>query len=209
MKATVITLTALILGGIALARAEATVLKVKADVPTDQYGGQASSVAGDVQKQAGDNFRWRGGGRLTWEVSVDQPGEYEVNLCHAAETNAVGQQLQISSGQSQLNYALAMTQEVFGKKSYAPHNEGSNLGPVVRLARPQARQVPVPDVHHHGWLGCRRLLHEAPKPFLLDASPGHRYERAGAPAGGARPGQHRLGQNLHRGEGGRGQRLIR
>jgi hypothetical protein len=119
MKATMIKLAALILGGIAMARAEGTVLKILADKPTDLYGGQASSVEGDIKKQGGDNFRWRGSGHLTWEVRVDQPGEYQVNLCHAAEPAAIGQQLQISSGQSQLSYKLAMTQEVFGKKSYA------------------------------------------------------------------------------------------
>src|ERR1700722_15019800 len=118
MKSTVITLTVLILGGIDVARAEATVLKVKADEPACLYGGQASAVGGDIMKQAGDNFRWRGSGHLTWEVWVDQPGEYEVNLCHAVETNAVGQRLQITTGQSQINYTLAMTQGVFGNKSY-------------------------------------------------------------------------------------------
>ena len=116
MKATMITLSALILGGIAMTRAEATVLKVKADEPTYLYGGQASSVEGDIHRQNGDFFPWRGSGRLTWEVQVDQPGEYEVSLCHAAEPDAIGQQLQISSGQSRLSYTLAMTQGVFGKK---------------------------------------------------------------------------------------------
>ena len=93
-------------------------LKVEADKPTYLYGGQASSVTGDIKKQAGDNFRWRGNGSLTWEVSVEQPGEYEVNLCHAAEPEAVGQKLEISSGQSRLSYTLAATPGVFGKKSY-------------------------------------------------------------------------------------------
>ena len=41
MTATVIRLTALTLGGIDMAKAEATVLKVKADEPTYLYGGQA------------------------------------------------------------------------------------------------------------------------------------------------------------------------
>jgi hypothetical protein len=68
MKATMITLAALILAGIAAGRAEATVLKVKADGPTDLYGGQASSVGGNIRRQAGDNFRWQGSGSLTWEV---------------------------------------------------------------------------------------------------------------------------------------------
>jgi hypothetical protein len=103
MKTTVITLTALILAGIATARAEATVVKIQADEPTYLYGAQASSVEGDIKKQAGDQFRWQGSGHLTWEVRVDQPGEYEVNLCHAAEPDAIGQPLQIGSGQSQLS----------------------------------------------------------------------------------------------------------
>lgn len=119
MKATVIKLTALILAGTAMARAEASVIKIQANEPTYLYGAQASSVEGDIKKQAGDQFRWRGSGHLTWEVRVDQAGEYEVDLCHSAESAAIGQQLQVSCGQSQLSYALAMTPGVFGKKTYA------------------------------------------------------------------------------------------
>jgi hypothetical protein len=103
----------------AMARAEATVVKIQADEPTYLYGAQASSVEGDIKKQAGDQFRWRGSGHLTWEIRVDQPGEYEVSLCHAAEPDAIGQQLQISGGQGQLSYTLAMTQGVFGNKTYS------------------------------------------------------------------------------------------
>ena len=119
MKTTVITLAALMLAGIAMVRAEATAIKVMADEPTYLYGGQASAVAGDIHRQNGDFFPWRGSGQLTWEILVDQPGEYEVNLCHAAQPDAIGQQLQISSGQSHLSYTLTMTHGVFGNKSYS------------------------------------------------------------------------------------------
>jgi Alpha-L-fucosidase len=95
-----------------------TTVQVEPQAPTYLYGGQASSVTGDIHRQNGDFFPWRGSGRLTWEIRVDQPGEYEVNLCHAAEPDAIGRQLQISSGQSRLRYTLAMTQGVFGKKTY-------------------------------------------------------------------------------------------
>ena len=108
---------------------QTTVVRVNAQAPTFLYGGQASSVAGDIHRQNGDFFPWRGSGQLTWEILVDQPGEYEVNLCHAAQPDAIGQQLQISSGQGQLSYTLAMTQGVFGKKTYAltpiPFTKGS------------------------------------------------------------------------------------
>jgi hypothetical protein len=95
MKATVITLTALILGGIAMARADATVLKVRADEPTDLYGGQASSVTGDIQRQAGDNFRWRGSGRLTWEVWVDH-GRAQGSTTTHPERTAMSQAYSLS-----------------------------------------------------------------------------------------------------------------
>jgi len=111
--------TAMAVFGVYGQTSQTTVVPVKAQAPTYLYGGQASSVAGDIHRQNGDFFPWRGSGRLTWEIWVDQPGEYEVNLCHAAEPDAIGQQLQISSGQSQLSYTLAMTQGVFGKKTYA------------------------------------------------------------------------------------------
>jgi len=94
-------------------------VQVNSQAPTYLYGGQASKPEGDIKKRGGDNFAWKGSGTVTWEVQVDKVGEYAVGLCHAAEPDAVGQQLQISGGQSQLSYALAMTQGVFGNKSYA------------------------------------------------------------------------------------------
>jgi len=55
---------------------------------------------------------------MTWKVQVDRAGDYEVALCHAAEPGAVGQRLQVSSGNSRVEYTLAMTQGVFGNQSY-------------------------------------------------------------------------------------------
>src|ERR1035437_3280427 len=98
---------------------QTTAVNVNSQAPTYLYGGQASSVAGDIHRQNGDFFPWRGSGQMTWDIRVDQPGEYEVNLCHAAEPDAIGQQLQISGGQGQLSYTLAMTKGVFGNKSYS------------------------------------------------------------------------------------------
>src|SRR2546427_8487817 len=94
-------------------------VRVNPQTPTYLYGGQASKLEGDIKKRGGDNFAWKGSGAVTWEVQVAKSGEYAVGLCHAAEPDAVGQQLQISGGQSRLGYALAMTQGVFGNKSYA------------------------------------------------------------------------------------------
>ncbi|MHB8521269.1 MAG: alpha-L-fucosidase [Limisphaerales bacterium] len=92
---------------------------MNAQAPTYLYGGQASKLEGDVKKRGGDNFGWKGSGALTWEVQIAKSGEYSVSLCHAAEPDAVGQPLQIRSGLSRLSYELAMTQGVFGNKSYA------------------------------------------------------------------------------------------
>src|SRR3989442_11138527 len=99
--------------------AQTTAVQVNSHAPTYLYGGKASKLEGDVKKRGGDNFGWKGNGDVTWEVQVDKVGEYAVGLCHAAEPDAVGQQLQISGGQSRLSYALAMMQGVFGNKSYA------------------------------------------------------------------------------------------
>src|ERR1700732_292557 len=55
---------------------------------------------------------------MTWKVQVDRAGDYEVAFCHAAEPGAVGQRLQVSSGDSKVGYKLAMTNGVFGNKSY-------------------------------------------------------------------------------------------
>ena len=97
---------------------ENTPIPVKSDAPTSLYGGGAASKDDCVKKQAGDSFRWTGSGQITWTVQVDRAGDYEVALNHAAEPGAVGQHLQISSGDSRVGYTLAMTKGVLGDKSY-------------------------------------------------------------------------------------------
>src|SRR5439155_19550527 len=89
-------------------------IPVKGDAPTSLYGNGAATTDDGVKKQAGDNFRWTGSGQMTWKVQVDRAGDYEVALGHAAEPGAVGQHLQISSGDSKVEYTLAMTKGVFG-----------------------------------------------------------------------------------------------
>jgi len=99
-------------------KAAPTPIPVKSDAPTSLYGGEAASRDDCVKKQAGDSFHWRGSGQITWQVQVDRAGDYEVALCHAAEPRAVGQHLEVSSGNSRVAYALAMTKGVLGNKSY-------------------------------------------------------------------------------------------
>ena len=100
------------------AQPEPTAIPVKGDAPTFLYGGGAASKDDCVKKQAGDSFRWTGSGQIIWTVQVDRAGDYEVALNHAAEPGAVGQHLQVSSGDSRVGYTLAMTKGVFGNKSY-------------------------------------------------------------------------------------------
>jgi len=89
------------------------VVRVKADAPTYLYGGQASRMEGDLKKQGGDNFSWKGRGRATWEVQVDKSGEYAVGLCHAAAPGSAGHQLEIAGGANRIGYTLRVTKGVF------------------------------------------------------------------------------------------------
>ena len=93
-------------------------IPVKGEAPTSLYGGGAASRDDCVEKQAGDSFRWKGSGQITWKVQVNRAGDYEVALNHAAEPGAVGQHVQISSGSSRVEYTLAKTKGLFGDKSY-------------------------------------------------------------------------------------------
>ena len=43
---------------------------------------------------------------------------------------------------------------------------------LLRAARSEAGQVPVPDVHDRPGFDAARVLHEVPRPFLLDAPAG-------------------------------------
>ena len=79
---------------------EKNAIPVKSDAPTSLYGGGAASTDDCVKKQAGDSFRWKGSGQITWKIQVDRAGDYEVALYHAAEPGAVGQDLHVSSGDS-------------------------------------------------------------------------------------------------------------
>jgi hypothetical protein len=86
---------------------------VSAQAPTCLYGGQASKLEGDIKKRGGDNFGWKGNGAVTWEVQIAKPGEYEVSLCYATESDGAGQELQIASNGGQLNYTVQSTKGAF------------------------------------------------------------------------------------------------
>src|SRR6266545_6833128 len=83
-------------------------------------------------------------------------------------------------------------------------------------ARCEARQVPVPDVHHQPGIRRGRLLHEISRTILLDARAGRGPERTAAAgrtgwqcSGTGWERQHRLGQDLHCGKDRWGQELLR
>jgi len=99
-------------------QAEPTAIPLKGDAPISLYGGGAASRDDCLRRQAGDSFRWKGSGQITWMLQVDRAGDYEVALNHAAEPGAVGQHVQISSGSSRVDYTMAKTNGVFGDKSY-------------------------------------------------------------------------------------------
>src|SRR5437660_10376164 len=88
---------------------QTTSVQVNSQAPTYLYGGQASKLEGDVKRRGGDNFAWKGSGAVTWEVQIAKSGEDAVNLCHAAEPSAAGQELQIASGVGQPNYNMLST----------------------------------------------------------------------------------------------------
>ena len=123
-------------------KAAPTAIPVKGDAPTSLYGGGAASKDDCVKKQSGDSFRWTGSGQITWTVQVDRAGDYEVALNHAAEPGAVGQHLQISSGDSRVGYTLAITKGVLGDKSY----EMTPIKDRLRLAAgTQSITLSIPD----------------------------------------------------------------
>ena len=94
-------------------------VQVYSQVPTYLYGGQASKLEGEISKRGGDNFAWKGSGTVAWEVQVATAGEYAVSLCHATEPGGAGQELQIASGGSQLNYTVQKTEGAFrGNMAY-------------------------------------------------------------------------------------------
>lgn len=93
-------------------RLQPTAVQVKSDARTYLYGGQAR-VEGEIKRQGGDNFAWKGNGAMTWEVQVVKSGEYAVGLCHAAPLGAAGEELQIASSGHQVRYNLRPTKGVF------------------------------------------------------------------------------------------------
>src|SRR6266853_5027312 len=99
-----------------------TAVQVKSDARTYLYGGQAR-VEGEIKRQGGDNFAWKGSGDVTWEVRIAKSDEYAVGLCHASEPGAEGQELQIASSGHQVLYNLKPTQSVIrngGKYEIVP-----------------------------------------------------------------------------------------
>ena len=142
LKAVLLVLAALVsLAGAAQTRP--AVMTVKGDASTHLYGDAAASKDDSLRKQAGESFRWTGSGQMIWKVQVDQAGDYEVALNHAAEPGAVGQHVQISSGSSRFEYTVAKTAGVFGDKTY----EMTPIKGTLHLeAGAQSIALSIPDV---------------------------------------------------------------
>ncbi len=88
------------------AESEVKRIQIAPNAPTYLYGTRASVQEANVKEQPGAYLRWFGSGELTWSIHVATAGEYEVSLCHAAAADATGQQVEISSGESKITYAL-------------------------------------------------------------------------------------------------------
>jgi len=91
---------------VSAAESEVKRIQIAPNAPTYLYGTRASVQEANVKEQPGAYLRWLGSGELTWSIHVATAGEYEVSLCHAAAADATGQQVDISSGDSKITYAL-------------------------------------------------------------------------------------------------------
>ena len=44
------------------------------------YGSKASRIIGELKKQAGDNFEWKGNSEMGWVISVPKAEKYDLYL---------------------------------------------------------------------------------------------------------------------------------
>jgi hypothetical protein len=73
------------------------------------YGSKASRIIGELKKQAGDNFEWKGNSEMGWVISVPKAEKYDLFLIANIPVESENIELLFSSGSNSFKFPINPT----------------------------------------------------------------------------------------------------
>jgi hypothetical protein len=73
-------------------------IKLFTNRSTFLFGARATRIIGDLKKQAGDNFEWKGNGEMDWTISVPKTEKYDLYLIADIPAESKNVEMVFSSG---------------------------------------------------------------------------------------------------------------
>ena len=92
------------------------------------YGTKATRMIGDLKKQGGDNFEWKGNGEMGWVISVPKAQKYDLYLIADIPAQSKNAEMAFSSGSNSFKFAINPTVGPFG-------NGGKNFQRIKVLSK--------------------------------------------------------------------------
>jgi hypothetical protein len=84
-------------------------IRLNTDRSTFLYGTKALRIIGELKKQAGDNFEWKGNGEMVWEISVPKAEKYDLYLIADIPAESKNIEILFSSGSKSYNFTINPT----------------------------------------------------------------------------------------------------
>lgn len=86
-----------------------TVISVKTDKSTFLYGSKATRIVGELKKQGGDYFEWKGNGEMSWAINVPTVEKYDLFLIADVPEDSKNIEMLFTSGTSSYKFTINPT----------------------------------------------------------------------------------------------------
>jgi hypothetical protein len=86
-----------------------SVISVKTDKSTFLYSSKATRIAGELKRQGGDYFEWRGNGEMSWDIRVPKADKYDLFLIADIPAESKNIEMVFSIGNNSFKFAIIPT----------------------------------------------------------------------------------------------------
>ena len=84
-------------------------IRLYANRSTFLYGTKATRIIGELKKQGGDNFEWKGNGEMGWVISVPKAEKYDLYLIADIPVESKNIEILFSSGSNSYKFTINPT----------------------------------------------------------------------------------------------------
>lgn len=84
-------------------------IDVKVDKSTFLYGSKATRIVGELKKQSGDYFEWKGNGEMGWAISTSAVEKYDLFLIADIPAESINNEMLFTSGANSFKFTINPT----------------------------------------------------------------------------------------------------